>query len=186
MKTLLLSLFLFCLSLPAWAQTENENTTTTDSVAQNKMKGVFFVQIPSKLNIKDNIFVQNRSPYLILQMVVAVQTDDGRYEPIGNASYLNSGKVAKIASYDDNKLKKLRGKTLLIKAKGAKVNLLSSGTDVAVSTPFGSVGVNGSKISAEDVAKITDDQITYDFSATVFESEHDLYIQLEGKDILDF
>ncbi len=160
---------------------------TTDTAKDDRTKGVFFMPIPKNLNIKDNIFVQNRSPYFIVQMVVAVDMmGNGDFIPIGQAAYVPTGKAVKIASYDDNDLRKLRGKTLLFKVKGAKVNPASSGAQVDVYTPYGSVNVDNRRVDMEVVKNIKASDITYDFRARVFEQDHDLYIQLEGKDLLDF
>lgn len=159
----------------------------TDTAKDDRTKGVFFMQIPRNLNIKDNVFVQNRSPYFIMQMVVAVDmVGNGDFIPIGQASYVPVGKAVKIASYDDNNLRRLRGKTLLFKVKGAKVNPSSSGAQVDVYTPYGSVNVDNRRVDMDVVKNIKPSDITYDFRARVFESDHDLYIQLESKDLLDF
>ena len=158
-----------------------------DTVKANAPKGAFFIQIPQNLRIKDNVYVQNRSPYFVLQMLVAVDmVGNGDFVPIGQTSYLPTGRAVKVASYDDNNLRKLRGKTLMIKVKGAKVNPASSGAQVDVYTPYGSVNVDNRKVDMEVVKNIKPEDVTYDFHAHVFEQDHDLYIQLEGKDMLDF
>lgn len=148
--------------------------------------GVLQVTIPSKMNIKDFVFVQNLSTNLILQMAVVVEEGKGNYQTVGLASYLPSGRVAKIASFDDNGLRKLRGKKLLIKIKGAKINPMQEGTDVVVNSPWGNVFVDGGKLDAEELKNIDESKITYDFSAILYEKEHDLYIRVESKKIMDF
>lgn len=162
----------------------NDSTATLQQGGQGN--GLFSVTVPTKLNIKDKVFVQNKSPYFILQMVVAVKNDDGTTTTIGVASNLAPGKATEIASYDNNKLKRLRGCELVIKAKGKKVNVALDGADVDVHTPYGQVKVDNQHIRAEDWEKIENAETTYSFRARLFEENHDLYIQMEGLDALDF
>ncbi len=177
-------LSLFCLLLCAVSQMAAQ-TGATDTIPQ-KNKGVIHTQIPSNLNIKDNIIVQNKSPYLILQMVLALDAGGGNYYTIGQASYIPSGGAEEIASFSDNKLKKLRGLPAVLKVKGAKINPRTEGANVDVYTPYGSVNVHNRKVNAEDVKDIDESKITYDFRARMFEADHDLYIQIESVDVLDF
>lgn len=161
--------------------------TADTARASVKDRGVYYMQIPKKLNIKDNVFIINRSPYLIVQMLMAVDMmGNGDYVPVGQASYVPTGQRVKIASYDDNNLKRLRGKNVLVKVKGAKINPMTSGAKVDVYTPYGSVNVDNRRVDAETIKNIKDSDITYEFRARLFEEDHDLYIQIEGKDMLDF
>lgn len=185
MKRLLLTIcILLCTAATMAAQTESA-AAPADST-QKKMAGVIRMTIPPKLNIKDNIYIQNKSPYLILQMVLALDTGDGSYSTIGRASYVPSNGREKIASFDDNKLKKLRGLPVVLKVKGAKINPRTEGANVDVYIPFGSVNVHNKKPNPEDIKDIDESKITYDFRAFMFESDHDLYIQIEAQDALDF
>ena len=152
-------------------------------------KNAFYVNVPKQLNLKDNVFVVNNSSCVILQMMAAVDYDGtGNYVTLGQASFLNRGGEAKIASFDDNKLKNVRGKNLVLKVKGAKIknNVGNGGAQVNVDTPFGSVQVVNRSLSYEDVKNIDESQITYEFKVTLRESHHDLYILVEDKDILNF
>lgn len=172
----------------AASSSAKETMQTADTArASVKDKGVYFMQIPKNFRINDNVFVINRSPYLIVQMLMAVDMiGNGDYVPVGQASYVPTGQRVKIASYDDNKLKRLRGKNVLVKVKGAKINPMTNGAQVDVYTPYGSVNVDNRRVDAETIKNIKDSDITYEFRARLFEQDHDLYIQIEGKNMLDF
>lgn len=155
--------------------TFGQNPKDSLSVENN----IISVEVPDELNIKDKIIIRNKSPYLILQAVVAYD-DYGILIPLGTASYVAQDDIYTVASFKGNKLKKLRGKRLAIKIKGAKVFVGRSRTDIGLGSTFGfgSLGVNHTRIPAELVNNIKPEDITYNFDVTLFESSHDLYIDV--------
>ena len=164
--------------------------TTMDSGAA-ATDNIIYKEVGTKLNIKDKIIVQNNSPYLIMQVMVALPDSANSFEPLGTSTYIGSNDARTIASYQDNSLKYLRGKTIAIKVKGAKVVLPESGTDVF--TPYGSVSVQHKEIDPNVINKIKAEDITYDFDAKLFEANHDLYIRIfykktgnDKSNIMDF
>lgn len=180
MKNLTVILLLFLtFSLPMLGQEKN------DTLSSNN---VLEVTVPSNLKIKDKIFLVNKSPYLILQAMVALPQLNSGYELLGSATYLAANESATIASYDNNWLKNLRGKTIAIKVKGAKVFTGENRTGVA--TPIGGVGVAHTEISSDLVNNIDPKDITYSFDVKMHEEDHDLYIEVyykgDGKNIMDF
>lgn len=143
-------------------------TASSSSEANKEKKApVIRVTVPATLNIKDYVFVVNKSPYLIARMAVAVDEGDGNFTTIGSTAYLANGKTVELASYDDNKLKQLRGKDLLIKIKG-------------YTTPSAADAFGGED-DDEDSRKVT-----YDFAVKLSEQNHDLYITVEGASVMDF
>lgn len=181
MKHLAIILLLFfTFSLPTFGQEKKDSLSNTDNV--------LMVTVPTNLKIKDKIFLVNKSPYLILQAMVALPQENGGYELLGNTNYVASSERATIASYDNNELKKLRGKIIAIKVKGAKVFTGENRTGVA--TPLGGVGVAHTEISSDLVNNIDPKDITYSFETKLHEEDHDLYIEVyfkgDGKNIMDF
>lgn len=181
MKHLAFILLLFIsFSMPVFGQSDSDSLAATDNV--------IMVTIPANLKIKDKIFLVNKSPYLILQAMIALPKSKGDFEFLGNANYLASSERATIASYENNELKNLRGKTIAIKVKGAKVFTGENRTGVA--TPMGDVGVAHTEIASELVNNLDPKDITYSFEAKLHEEDHDLYIEVyykgDGKKILDF
>lgn len=182
-KILLSIFFLFpVFSGVVFAQESKDSVASTENIIYKKVGG--------KMNIKDKIIVQNSSPYLILQVMVALPNGENSFEPLGTSTYMTPNDTRTIASYRSNSLKYLRGKTIAIKVKGAKVVLQESGTDVF--TPYGSVSVQHKDIDPNIINNIKTEDITYDFDATLFEANHDLYIQIlykggQGKsNVMDF
>lgn len=167
-KIVLSFLFVVCVG-QLFAQTSKDSVRiTTDNI--------IYKEVGAKLNIKDKIIIQNNSPYLIMQVMVALPTADNGFEPLGTSTYITPNEVRTIASYTDNGLKNFRGKTIAIKVKGAKIVLPESGTDVF--TPYGSVSVQHKDIDPNIINNIKSEDITYDFDAKLFEANHDLYIQI--------
>lgn len=146
-----------------------------------------YVTVPQNLKIKDKIFLVNKSPYLIIQAMVALPQGNGNFEPLGTANILAPDETSQIASYDNNWLKNLRGKTLSIKVKGAKVFAGQSRTGVG--TPMGGVGVSHTEINSELLNNIDPKDITYSFNVKFYEANHDLYIEVYYKgsgNVMDF
>jgi hypothetical protein len=153
--------------------------------ANENVERIMYAEVPQKMNIKDKIFIRNSSPFTILQVVVAVE-EDGQYNVLGSASYISPNGRAEIASFDNNKLKKLRGKKLAIKAKGVNKMLgdraTSNSTGVYggfVGFGFASVSKEADVIHADDVNQLDPDlKVVYDFTVNLMEESHDLYIKL--------
>jgi len=120
-------------------------------MAQGEMIKIY---VPEEFNIKDNVVVVNQSMCTIQQAVVA-QIDGENVTPIGSCMNVASGKDATVAEFSRNGLRRLRGKYIGVKATGT-------------STP----GEDADESAAETVT---------DFTITVGEKNHDLYIYLYDK-----
>ena len=131
---------------------------------------IIYKTIPKNMKINDKIIVQNNSSYYILQVVVAVVGSDkeirplesSELQPLGSSVNLAPGASAEIASFDKNRLKKLRNRTIAIKVKATK---------------------------GKDPANVDPSDITYDFEVNLSDARHDLYINLYSKNsrgIMDF
>lgn len=177
---LLIILLLSSFVIPSKGQEKKDTIAKSDNVLN--------ITVPQDLKIKDKIFLVNKSPYLILQAMVALPQQGGNYEPLGTTTYLAPDESSQIASYDNNWLKNLRGKTLSIKVKGAKVFVGQNRTGVA--TPMGGVGVSHTEISSDLINNIDPKDITYSFNVKFFEANHDLYIEVyykgNGENVMDF
>lgn len=164
MRKLLLSL-LALITLGLQAQ------ETSDSI-DNGNQNIIYKVVPKKnFMIKDKIIIVNKSPYHILQVVVAVTLHDGSFHPLGSATYIAPGEVSELASFTNNYLSKLKGRQIAIKAKGAKLL----------------IGENSQ--NSDLIRNIKPSDITYDFEVKLYESHHDLYIELYnsgGKGVMDF
>ena len=120
-------------------------------MAQGEMIKIY---VPEEFNIKDNVVVVNKSMCTIQQAVVA-QIDGENVTPIGSCMNVASGKDATVAEFSRNGLRRLRGKYIGVKATGT-------------STP------------AEDADESAAETVT-DFTITIGEKNHDLYIYLYDK-----
>ncbi len=177
-----LLLLLLSVGFGAMAQAGADSATTAGN------SHVITVAIPQSLNIKDNIFLVNKSPYLILQAMVALPQPDGNFEPLGTTTLLAADERALIASYSGNSLKRLRGKTIAVKVKGAKV--IAGQKRSGVVTPMGDVGAASTEISSDLINNIDPKDITYDYDVRIYEAHHDLYIEVynkgKGGSVMDF
>ena len=156
----------------------------------NDGKNIIYRVIPKKLNIRDKIIIQNKSPYYILQIVVAISNENGELDPLGSSTYIAPNETWELASYKDNALKKLKGKNIAIKVKGAKV-FIGEQNNTSVWTPYGSVGVKHKDLDPEIINKLKPEDITYNFDVRFYEDRHDLYIEVfnsgeTGSGIMDF
>lgn len=150
-------------------------------------KNIVFKTVSPKLKVRDKVIVLNRSPYYILQAVVC-QVINHELVPIGSATNLSPNESWEIASFRGGKLKDLRGQTLAIKAKGAKLSV-GDENRTNVWTPYGNVGVRHKDIDKEELNNIKPEDITYEFDAALSEDKHDLYIELftsSGVNAMDF
>lgn len=177
MKKYLLLAVAAILSITVCAQ---ENTETKAD------PNIMFRVIPNNWKIQDYIKVRNRSPYLILQIVVA-EVVDNQLQPLGSTTNVWPDDTETIAAFRDNSLKYLRGKTIAIKAKGLKRSKGNqSGTKVK--TPVGSVRVGHVDLD-KDIDDLNPEEVTYEFDVKMFESDHDLIIDIygaKGDDIMNF
>lgn len=172
MKQLIFSLVFFLFAINGFAQYNEDTVGKQDS-------GIVYKEVSKKLNIRDKIIVQNKSPYLIMQVMVALPKEGGGFEPIGTSTYITPNETRAIASYDNNELKLLKGKILAIKVKAAKVILPENNTSVI--TPYGAVGVQHREIDPNIINNIKDKDVTYDFDVKLLEANHDLYIEVYYK-----
>ncbi len=99
--------------------------TLTVNAQENSDHSVIKIEIPAKLAIKDKIVIINRSPYNIEEVRVAKLNESGEMESLGTAKLIAPNGTVELASFDNNYLKKLRGKTIFVKAKAVK-NFLSN------------------------------------------------------------
>lgn len=169
---------------------ETKASTATDSIAKVNDNHVIYVEVPKKLNIKDKIFLVNRSETSILQAVVVLMSGDS-YTTIGNASLVSPGSRFEMASYSNNWLKKLKGQTLGIKIKGVKKVIGDTSTTGVAGGSFATggfgVGVHHREIKAEELNNIEPELINYDYTVRLGEENHDLYIIVtSGSNAFDF
>lgn len=159
-----------------------------DSI-DNRNQKIIYKVIPQKnFSIKDKIIIENKSPFYIIQIVVALSAQNGEYQPLGSATYIAPNEVYELAAFKDNSLKKLKGQQIAIKAKGVKL-LVGETNQTSVWTPNGSVGVKHKELNNDLINSLKSSDITYDFDAKLYESRHDLYIELYsagGKGVMDF
>ena len=169
---------------------ETKASAATDSIAKVNDNHVIYVEVPKKLNIKDKIFLVNRSETTILQAVVVLMSGDS-YTTIGNASLVSPGSRFEMASYSNNWLKKLKGQTLGIKIKGVKKVIGDTSTTGVAGGSFTTggfgVGVHHREIKAEELNNIEPELINYDYTVRLGEENHDLYIIVtSGSNAFDF
>lgn len=167
-----------------------EKSEAVDSLPQKKESNIIYVEVPKKLNIKDKIFLVNRSQTTILQAVVVLMSGES-YTTIGNASLVNPGSSFEMASYSGNWLKKLKGQTIGIKIKGVKKVIGDTSTTGVAGGSFATggfgVGVQHREIKADELNNIDPELITYDYSVRLAEENHDLYIIVtSGSGAFDF
>lgn len=140
---------------------QTANRLPADTIGLND--SVRYLIIPTRLRINDKIILVNRSQYTILQAAVVLLNDDGTTTPLGSASLVLPGWSFQVASFENNWLRKLRGKTIGIKIKGAKTVLTN------------------------EIENLDPAIITYDFTSTLSENDHDLYITVTSDEgVLDF
>lgn len=126
---------------------------------------IIFKAVGTTWQLKDRIILDNRSPYMILQVVVA-EVVNHELRPLGTCNNVSTMDKCEVATFPRNGLKDLRGKTIAIKAKG----VMSKDAD-------GSTGAN--------------QDVTYEFDARLYPYSNDLYIELfsatkQGSGIMDF
>lgn len=129
----------------------------------NNDKGVIFKKVPQELELKDKIFLVNKSAYEITHAALALVENNGNYQPIASMDGLAPGDTYELISYSDNELANLRGRVIAIKIRGKK----------------------GFKDTDD-----SDPNAFYDFDASLSEESHDLYIDVtstgHGGNMMDF
>lgn len=178
MKKILLSALFAAFSLSVVAQEKYDPRTNGN---------ILFKVVSHQWNLKDKIKVWNRSPYIILQVTVCVVEND-ELKPLGSCTDIEPDRTDDIASFRDNTLKNLKGRTIAIKAKGLK-KVVGNNSRTEVYTPFGGVGVHHQDATEEQANNIKPDDVTYEFEAKLFEDRHDLIIELfnaKGNSVMDF
>ncbi len=161
-----------------------------DALPDSSMRGLFYKIVPSEMNIKDKIFIENASPFTILKAVIAVCDDNGALQPVAITSFVTPTTVREIADFDSNGLKRLRGCKIAIKVKGAK-NIPSANQSTEVHTPFGNVTVRQQNVDQSVINNVPAGDVVYDFDAELTERNHDLYIKIvspnsQSASIMDF
>jgi hypothetical protein len=150
-------------------------------------ENVIFKVVPERWNIRDCIKIRNKSPYRILQVVVALVVGD-RLEPLGTTTNIFPDECETIASFRKNSLRFLRGQTIAIKAKALRIAIEDiKGADIG--TPFGGISFRNRDIDKETLNSLGPECFTYEFDAKMFEDRHDLFIDLyaaAGDDIMNF
>lgn len=129
------------------------------------------IDIPADMPLNDRILLLNKSPYTIIKAVAVLDN-----EVLGNANFVRPNAQVEMASFTKKGLRKIVGKKIQLKVKGVK-------------KVIGTEGVYSSKrTTEEDLNDIDPSLITYDFSATIFETHHDLHITITdlGDKPLDF
>lgn len=151
-------------------KTRKMDKSSDAGMVLDKKNGVIYVHVSKNLNIKDKIYLVNHSPYMIEQAILALMVDSVA-TPIGSASNVGPGTRFELASYSNNRLKKLKGQTLAIKIKG----IMNSESP---SNPFAVF---------EEKEKESPLEVTYDFIVALSEDRHDLYITVtSGENSFDF
>ena len=107
----ILTALLLSITILSYAQDMTKKSTTVDD-------NIIITEVPRNLDIKDKVFVNNKTPYKIERIVVALATEEDQYQPLWSAENIAVGDVVEIASYKDNELKDLRRKKLALKIKG--------------------------------------------------------------------
>lgn len=149
-------LMLFMAAMPLFIQAQEAAST------ENGDQHIVYKTIPKNMRIKDRVIVQNKSSYHILQAVVAVVGFGNEFHPLGSVVNLAPGSSAEVASFDNNKLRMLRNRTIAVKTKGTKGN---------------------------NPANVDPSDITYDFGVNLSEFRHDLVIDIyseTGRGVMDF
>ena len=143
MKKLFSMLLMAASLLPAIAQ-------ETTSVKMTSEKSIVKI-ISQKMDVNDKVFVINSTPYTLLETTVLIYGTDGNYQTVCNIKNTKSGEKIEAASFDDNKLRIVKGKPVVIRTKILKEGVIAE----------------NSKFGDEDV-----------LIAVLYEEDHDLYVEL--------
>lgn len=143
MKKLLSLLLMVAAFLTAHAQ-------ETTSVKMTSEKSIVKL-ISQKMDVNDKVFVINSTPYTLMNTEILIYKTDGEYQTICNISDTKSGQKIEAASFEDNNLRIVKGKPLIVRVKILKEGKLAE----------------NSKFGDEDV-----------LIAVLYEEDHDLYVEL--------
>lgn len=154
----------------------NQRQHTIDSLKKAN-SNIVIKEIDKTLDIKDKIFIVNKSQSCINQLAIAIINAEGKYESVCSMiKDVQPGQTAEIISFSNNELKQLRGRLIVVKIKGSKYSGNQGG------------------IIKEDIDE-NSSNITYDFDIKLYERRHDLYIEAncgtrnlskQQHDIMDF
>lgn len=139
---------------------------------EKKNDHILYKDIPLNFKINDKIVVQNASPYMIQQIVIALPTQDG-FTPLGSLSNIEPTEDEDIDMNNEALMNSLRGKTIAIKVKGLKY-LMKTIDD------------------ASEAVKNNDDLVAiYGFDVSLSAHKNDLIIKVfykseQGESIMDF
>ena len=155
---------------------------------------LILLEVPSDFRIKDKIKLVNKSTCTILRAVVVLADVEDQQVVLGTCNIVEPEGYITLADFERNGLRALRGRTIGIKVKGySKMLIDQKGTAIGgFSGGTGGVviGIRSVDIKAEDINNLPEEYITYDFSATISEANHDLYIKIydkgNGSGVLDF
>lgn len=177
------------------AAQEASAVTAPDSVeAPGSDPKLIVIDIPKKMKIEDKIKIVNNTQTTILQAAVVLINDDSSITPLASIGTVHPGFTVEMASFDDEWLKKIRGKRIGIKVKGLKKAVIGRNTTIVAGGAFpiggGSISVDRQNIDAaamEQLSNPDEDLITYEYFAHIHEDSHDLYITVtNGTNALDF
>lgn len=112
---------------------------------------LIFAKVGSGLNIKDKIFVVNKSQHYIQQLAIVKFNKFGEIEVVCiHPKIIAPGQTCEIASYDDEELERLHKQTLAFKIKGSR----------------------------KSQSDADDKDVTYKFNVKLSEEDHDLYVEV--------
>ena len=140
-----------------------------DSIKREDPK-VFFAAV-GKLNIKDKVYITNKTTYIIEKAVIGYIDLNMKFQIIATASDVSPGHKTELISFDNNGLKMVQKKMLVLKVKGRHSDSTQDSKGMAP--------------SHESDAN----SIIYEFDAVISEVRHDLCIDIINKknnDLLDF
>ena len=144
----------------AYSMSERAKMTNAVMDSLRQADPTIIIKTIPNLQINDNVVVINRTNDLIMQAAIAYVDEYGLLQQLGMTGSLPSGQKMKVASFSNNRLKKLRLRPLFMKIKGVKT------------------AANASEPNAEE--------IRYDYKVNFSEIRHDLYIEIMNNDFMDF
>lgn len=184
-----------CYAQESTAAEESSTAVAQDSVVDTKKDSkLILIDIPKKMKIEDKIKLVNNTQTTILQAAVVLVNEDGSYSPLATIGTVHPGYTIEMASFNDEWLKKIRGRTIGVKVKGIKKTIAGRNTTTVSGGVFpigvGRISVDKQDIDASALEQLTnpdEELITYKYFAHIHEDSHDLFITLtEGEDALDF
>lgn len=145
---------------------------------------LILLDVPYDFNIKDRTILVNKSSCTILRSVL-VLADIPEKQVLGTCNIVVPGGSVELADYERNGLRLLKGRKIGIKVKGYTKMLLDRSSTAIGGGGIGTcgigvfgVGISHVDVKADDINNIPDELVTYDFSASLSEENHDLYINI--------